>query len=445
MDGELDVAYAKTLDGLHIAYATLGQGPPDLLQVRGAPTHLRVNREEPLVRRYQERLASFSRLILMDERGTGMSDPLPLPQIPTPEEQMDDVRAVLDALDVERTALLGDEDGGPLAMLFAATHPERIDRLVLYGTYAALIADADYPNGFPADLVELAIAGAAEAWGSLSELPVDYAPSADLLFRQRVIKSVGSIASPGQVQALIRRSYTWNVRPFLGAITVPTLVLHRGGDRVVPVAMGRYIADHINGARFVELPGDDHTPVVGDVDSLVGEIEEFVTGLRSSHDTDRVLVTVLFTDIVSSTQRAAELGDLRWRELLDDHDAMVQRQLERFRGRAVKHTGDGFLATFDGPGRAIRCAAAVRDGGRQLGLEIRAGLHTGECQFRGDDLVGLAVHIAARVGSLAGPGDVLVSSAVPPLVVGSGIEFTDRGQHELKGVPGIWNIFATKD
>jgi len=223
------------------------------------------------------------------------------------------------------------------------------------------------------------------------------------------------------------------------------LVLHRGGDRVIPVAMGRYIADHIEGARFMELAGEDHVPIVGDVDGLIGEIEEFVTGVRSSRDADRILVTVLFTDIVSSTQRAAQLGDLRWRELLDDHDAMVQRQLERFRGRAVKHTGDGFMATFDGPARAIRCAAAIRGGGRQLGLEIRAGLHTGECDLRGDDLSGLAVHIAARVGSLAGPGEVLVSSAVPPLVIGSGIEFTEYGEHELKGVPHTWNVLAMKE
>jgi class 3 adenylate cyclase/alpha-beta hydrolase superfamily lysophospholipase len=444
VDGDLDVRYAKTVDGLHIAYATLGDGPPDLLQVRGAPTHLRVNREEPLVRRYHERLASFSRLILMDERGTGMSDPLPLSQIPTPEEQMDDIRAVLDALDVAHAALLGDEDGGPLAMLFAATHPERVDHLVLYGTYAALTADVDYPIGVATDLVELVIAGAADTWGTLTELPEDFAPS-DPSFRRRVVETVSSVASPGQAQALIRRSYLWNVRPFLGAIRVPTLVLHRGGDRVIPIAMGRYIADHIEGARFMELAGEDHVPIVGDVDSLIGEIEEFVTGERSSRDTDRILVTVLFTDIVSSTQRAAQLGDLRWRELLDDHDAMVQRQLERFRGRAVKHTGDGFMATFDGPARAIRCAAAIRGGGRQLGLEIRAGLHTGECDLRGDDLSGLAVHIAARVGSLAGPGEVLVSSAVPPLVIGSGIEFTEHGEHELKGVPDTWNVLAMKD
>jgi len=444
VEDDLDIRYARTKDGLHIAYATTGQGPPDLLQMRGAPTHIRVNREEPLVLRYQERLASFSRLVLMHDRGSGMSDPVPLPQLPTLEEQMDDVIAVLDALEIERAILLGDEEGGPLAMLFAATHPGRVDRLILYGTYASLTADIDYPIGFPVDLLQLVVTGTAEEWGRSVELPADYAPSADESFRRRVTKTMGSIASPGQAEALIRRSVMSDVRAILSAITVPTLVMHRAGDRVVPVSMGRYIAEHIEGARFVELQGDDHVPIVGDVDSLVGEIEEFVTGVRSSHDTDRTLLTVLFTDIVSSTRRAADMGDRRWRELLDDHDAMVGRQLERFRGRGVKSTGDGFLATFDGPARGIRCAAAVRDGARQLGLEIRAGLHTGECEVRGDDIGGMAVHIAARVGAMAGPGDVLVSGAIPPLVVGSAIVFTDFGEHELKGIPGNWKLYAAE-
>ncbi len=445
VDEELQVQYAKTQDGLHIAYAVLGHGPPDLVQIVGTTTHLRLTYEEPLSRRYHERLASFVRLVLLDERGAGMSDPIALSQLPTLEERMDDIRAVLDTLELERVTLNGIGDGGPLALLFAATYPERVDRLICYGTYARMTADIDYPIGIPSEILEELISVIPALWGTGWMVNI-LAPSlANGPFPGRWARFETSSASPGQAQAIVRRTLLSDVRPALAAITVPTLVMHRTGDRKVPIAMGRYLADHIAEARFIELPGEDALPFVGDVDSLIVEVEDFVTGQRSNFDADRLLATVLFTDIVDSTRLASDFGDRSWSGLLDQHDALVQRQLERFRGRAVKSTGDGFMATFDGPVRAMRCACAIRDGALKLGIEIRAGLHTGEVEVRGDDIAGIAVHLASRVEALAQPSEVLVSSAIPPLVAGSGITFIDRGDHTLKGVPDPWKLFAVQD
>ena len=380
MDDDLRVNYTKTQDGLHIAYGVMGQGSPDFVQLVGATTHLRLIHEEPLVRSYHDLLASFVRLIMLDERGAGMSDPLAISQVPTLEERMDDVLAVLDALGVERATVFGAEDSGPLALLLAATYPERVERLICFDTYAAMTLDVDYPIGISIELLEELASATPDIWGTGTVVNLCAPSVADGPLRKRWAHYERSAASPGQAEAITRRMLLSDVRPALPAITAPTLVIHRTGDRMVPVAMGRYLAEHIAGARFVELPGDDHWPYVGDVDSVVAEIEEFVTGQRSSHDNDRLLATVLFTDIVGSTKIASEIGDRRWRELLDQHDALVHRQLDRFRGRAVKNTGDGFLATFDGPVRAMRCACAIRDGARKLGVEIRAGLHTGEIE-----------------------------------------------------------------
>jgi class 3 adenylate cyclase/pimeloyl-ACP methyl ester carboxylesterase len=439
---ELDVRYTKTTDGLHIAYATIGEGPPDLVVVVGAPTHLQLYYDEPVIRHWYQRMASFCRLVQFDDRGAGMSDPVSTSELPTLEERMDDLRAVLDALEIERVTLFGYIDGGALALLFSATHPERVERLILWSPVAAYAAAPDYPIGIAPGILEEIATRSGEMWRNGETLKM-MAPSADGLTRERLQRALANAASPGQVEATVRRMYMSDVRAVLSTISVPTLILHRE-DSLVPIAMVRYVAEHIHGGRFVTLPGIDAYPFVGDVDASTDEVEEFVTGKRASHDVNRVLATVLFTDIVDSTKRASDLGDRRWREVLDDHDAMVLRQLERFQGRAVKNTGDGFMASFDGPARAMRCACSIRDGARRLGLEIRAGLHTGECEIRGDDLGGIAVHVGARVGALAEPGEVLVSSTVKDLVVGSGIEFSDRGEQALKGVPETWRIFAVE-
>jgi class 3 adenylate cyclase len=444
MAGEFRVDYAKTPDGLHIAYAVLGEGPTSLVYLAGPPTHLQLDYEEPLIRRYLDRLAIFARVVLFDERGSGMSDPVALSDLPTLEARMDDLGRVMDAAQVERGNLLGTGAGCPLALLFAATYPERVTSLILYAAYAALAGDNEYRIGFPPTLLDQFAAGVGTTWGTGSMLELS-APSIDTpSFRERWAHYERSASSPGQAEAIFRRNFVSDVRPVLRSITTPTLVLHRNENLMIPIALGRYVADHIEGARFVELEGHDLPPFVGDTDAVVAEIEEFVTGQRSAYDIDRVLATVLFTDIVDSTKTAAVLGDRRWSELLDEHDAIIHRHLDRFRGRAVKSTGDGYLATFDGPVRAMRCACAIRDSARGLGIEIRAGLHTGEIEVRSDDIAGISVHLAARVESKAQPGEVLVSSAIPPLVAGSGLTFIHRGEHTLKGVPGTWTLFAVE-
>jgi len=434
--------YAKSGD-VHIAYQVLGDGPRDLLAVPGAWSHLDLIWEEPSWARYNERLASFARVILFDKRGTGLSDRVS--DIPTLEQRMDDVRAVMDAVGSDHAAIVGVSEGGPMSSLFAATYPKRTNALVLYGTFARMTAAPDYPWRPTTVESESMYEHLAEHWGEAATLPL-FAPSQarDEAFRQwwRRVERMG--VSPGDLVKWARSLSDLDIRHVLPTIRVPTLVLHRSGDAVVSVENGRYLAEHIPGAKFVELPGDDHFPFVGDQDALIDEIEEFLTGVRHRAEPDRVLATVLFVDIVDSTRRAAELGDRRWADLLGHYYVVVRRELAASRGREVNVAGDGVLATFDGPARAIRCALAIRQSVRAVGLEVRAGLHAGECELIGDSIGGIAIHIGSRVASTAQAGDVLVSSTVKDLVAGSGIGFTDRGAHNLKGVPGEWRLFSAQ-
>ncbi len=438
-----ETRYARSGD-YSIAYQVVGEGDLDLVYVPGLASHVEVFWEEPAYSRFLHRLASFSRLILMDRLGTGLSDRLPPNQAATFEQRMDDIRAVMDAVGSDRAALLGWSEGAALCATFAATYPQRSTALVMYGGMPRLVRADDYPWGLPPDFIEEWIANVPFAWGQDEELIRLWAPSvADLAEPRRWFARFGRLAaSPGAASALFTMVRDLDIREVLPAIRVPTLLVHRTDDTLMRVEHSRYMAERIPDAKLVELPGVDHLWWFGDQDAIVDEVEEFLTGARSAPETDRVLATVMFTDIVASTERAAELGDRRWRELLATHEAVVRRELERHRGREVKMMGDGFLATFDGPARAIGCARAIADGVRPLGIEVRAGLHTGECEVMNGDVGGIAVHTGARVSAEAGPGEVLVSSTVKDLVAGSGIEFEDRGTHELKGVPGEWRLYA---
>ncbi len=434
--------YAKSGD-VHIAYQVVGEGPLDLVYIPGFVSHVELAWEEPTWARAFRRLASFSRLIKFDKRGTGLSDPVPLNQLPTLEQRMDDVRAVMDAAGSQRAAFFGISEGGPMALLFAATYPDRAAALVLYGAFARQAWAPDYPGGIPPENFEKLIARVEEQWGA-GLIAKYWAPShpGDEPLRQALARFERMAASPGATVALLRMAFETDCRPILPAVRVPTLVLHRTGDRLIPADLGRYLARHIPGAKYVELPGLDHLFFVGNTDALLDEIQEFLTGVRPGAEPDRVLATVLFTDIVGSSERAAALGDRGWRDLLESYYAMVRRQLERFRGREIDTAGDGMFAAFDGPARAIRCGAAIESGARQLGLEVRAGVHTGECEVIGEKIGGIAVHTGARVAALAKPGEVLVSHTVKDLVAGSGIRFDDRGTHTLKGIPGEWRLCA---
>jgi pimeloyl-ACP methyl ester carboxylesterase len=435
-----ETSYAKSGD-VHIAYQVLGGGPLDLVYVPGWTSHVEYLWESPTTGRALRRLASFSRLILFDKRGTGMSDRVPEAALPTLEQRMDDVRAVMDAVGSERAAVFGASEGGPLSLLFSATYPERTTALILYGSFPVRKASPDYPWGLTPEQRTEFVEAVEREWGKGADSAVRN-PSVDERFAEWFATLCRMSASPGAALTLLRMNFEIDVRAILPAIRVPTLILHRVGDLRVNVGNSRYLAEHIPGAKYVELPGSDHYMWVGDDDPVTDEIEEFLTGARHAAEPDRVLATVLFTDIVGSTERAAVLGDRRWRELLDDHDAAVRRALARFRGREVKTTGDGFLATFDGPARAVRCASAVVEAVRALGLDVRAGVHTGEVELMGDDVGGIAVHIGARVAAEAGAGEVLVSSTVRDLVAGSGLAFEDRGARTLKGVPGEWRLLA---
>jgi pimeloyl-ACP methyl ester carboxylesterase len=431
-------------DGASIAYQVVGDGPIDVVLVLGFATHIELQWELPPMARFLERLSSFSRLILFDKRGTGLSDPVA--EVPTLEQRIDDVRAVMDGAGSERAALIGISEGGPMSVLFAATHPERVTSLVLYGAMARTTEAPDYPWASPADaLRESAAEFIAPYWGTQAEGMVElFAPSlagqpGAAEFTARMERSA---ASPAMVQKIFEMFLDIDVRTVLPTIHVPTLVLHRRGDRVVNRRAGEALAAAIPGARYVELPGIDHTPWAGDADRVLGEMEEFLTGTRTLPEPDRVLATVMITDIVGSTERATELGDARWLELLDAHHAAVRGELARFRGREVKTLGDGFLATFDGPARAVRCGQAIAGEARKLGIEVRVGLHTGEVELMGDDVGGIAVHIAARVGELATGGEVLASSTIRDLVAGSGIQFVDRGSKRLPGIADEWRLVA---
>ncbi len=435
-----ETKYTKSGD-IHIAYQVTGSGPLDLVWVPGFVSHLEYQWEYAASARSLERLGAFSRLIRFDKRGTGLSDRVA--DIPTLEQRMEDVRDVMDAAGSERAALFGISEGGPMSCLFAATYPERTTALVLYGSYARRVWAPDHPFGMTEADYAARMARMEREWGGPMGIDI-WAPSAlrDEAFKQWWANYLRLAASPGAALAVMRMNREIDVRHVLPAVRVPTLVLHRIGDRLTPVEQGRYLAKHIPGARFVELPGDDHLPWFGDVDAILDEIEEFLTGVRHHAEADRVLATVLFTDIVASTERAAAIGDRGWRALLDSYYAAVRRELARFRGREIDTAGDGMFATFDGPARGIRCAGAITGAVRPLGVEVRAGLHTGECEVMGEKVGGIAVHIGARVASQAGPGEVLVSNTVKDLVAGSGIRFEDRGAHTLKGVPGEWRLFA---
>jgi pimeloyl-ACP methyl ester carboxylesterase len=435
-----ETRYAKSGE-LNIAYQVAGDGPFDLVYVPGWISNVELNWEEPALAHVLERLASFSRLILFDKRGTGLSDPVPLDRLPTLEERMDDVRAVLDAVDSSQAAVFGFSEGGLMSILFAATYPERTTALALFGVFAKRQWSPDYPWAPKPDERVREIADLERNWSDRMDLD-DLAPSEDDAFKERLATYYRRSASPGAGAALMRMNTQLDVRDVLPTIQAPTLVLHRTFDRDVNVEEGRLIARQIPGARFVELPGDTHTLWAGNPDEVVDEIEEFLTGARRGPEPDRVLATVLFTDIVGSSEQATKLGDRRWRELLERHHALVRTQLERYDGRELDTAGDGFLATFDGPARAIRCASAVVRGVAGLGLQVRAGVHTGECELFAGKVAGLAVHTGARVAALAGAGEVLVSQTVKDLVAGSGIEFEGRGTHVLKGVPGEWNVYS---
>jgi pimeloyl-ACP methyl ester carboxylesterase len=434
------IKYAKSGD-VNIAYQVVGDGPIDLVFVPGFTSHLDLNWEPPMDHTLR-RLASFSRLILFDKRGTGLSDPVDDP--PTLEVRMDDVRAVMDAVGSDRAALLGFSEGGAMAMLFAATYPDRTRALALWGAMARTTYADDYTFAPP---LEAYFESAAELllpyWGGgvFSEI---YTPS--IAGTPEVEAAAGREerlgASPGALVKIVTMYMEVDVRHIAGAINVPTLIMHARGDRVVNVRHGRWLAEHIPGARYAEFPGIDHSVFATNPDPVIDEIQEFLTGIRPIAEPNRVLATVMFTDIVGSTEKATELGDHKWRQLLEDQQRIVRAELERHRGREVKSTGDGFLATFDGPARAVRCGQSIIEMVRPLGVDVRVGLHSGEVEVMGEDVGGIAVHIASRVGSLAGGGEVLVSETVKGIVAGSGLQFEDRGEHELKGVPDHWRLFA---
>jgi class 3 adenylate cyclase len=435
--------YATAPDGLSIAYQVVGEGPRDLVWVPGWISHLEAAWDEPMLARFFERLASFSRLILFDKRGTGMSDRVPESELPTLETRMSDVLSVCDAVGAARPALLGVSEGAPLCILFAATHPSRTAAIILLGGFAREMAAPGHPWGNTPESLAAFLEEIKRDWGGPVGLD-QRAPSqvGDERFRSNWARYLRLGASPAAVLALCAMNAAIDVRPILDSVRVPTLILHRTGDRAVPVESGRYLAEQIPGAKLVEMPGIDHLPWVGDADRVLGEIEEFLTGVRSVPEQHRMLATVLFTDIVGSTRRASEIGDAAWADLLQAHHEIVREQIRRHGGREVNTAGDGFLATFDGPARAIRCALAIGSEVGRLGLQIRAGVHTGEVEVAEEGVRGLAVHIGARIAALAGDGEVLVSRTVKDLVVGSGLSFSERGRTALKGVPDEWELYA---
>ena len=433
--------YARS-DDLDIAYQVVGDGPVDIVLVMGSFWHLEHQWTDPELVRAIERLASIGRLIMFDKRGTGVSDRLPRGELPTLEQRMDDVRAVMDAVGSERAVVCGESEGGPMSILFATTYPDRCQGLVLYGSFASLARDEEQPWGVAVDDQQKFLDWIDATWGQRLDLELVAPTWADDPTKAEWMATMQRLTGPPRVGIdLMRMVFETDVRHLLPSVRVPTLVLHRRGDRMCPVEGGRLLAERIPGARYVESAGSDHVWWIGG-DEVLDEIETFITGVRPVAHLDRVLTTVLFTDIVGSTTRAAAMGDAAWHRLLQRHDELMSRHVARFRGRVVKSTGDGVLATFDGPARAVSCAVTVGERLRSLGLETRAGLHTGEVELGGDDIRGLAVHIAARIEQLAEPGEVLVSSTVRDLVAGSGLAFEARGEHRLKGVPDPWRLYA---
>ncbi len=438
---EAQTKYAKSGD-VHIAYSIFGEGPYDIILMPGTLSHVELYWELPANQYILQRLTSFARVIVFDKRGQGLSDRV---AEQTLEERIGDVRAVLDAAGSKRATVFAWSEGGPMSLMFAATYPERTAALVLFATFASMKAE---PWAVSQERFDRFLGALDAHWGEGVLVGIN-APS--MVKDKALVQWFGRLeraaASPGSILALETADYESDVRHVLPSIRVPTLILHRKGDSAVPVAVGHYLAQNIAGAKYIELPGEDHLLQALPPDLLdlfLDEFEEFVTGMRHRPDPDRVLATVMFTDIVRSTERAAELGDARWRELLGNYYVVLRKELTAFRGREVNTAGDGLLATFDGPNRAIRCACSVRERLRPLGLQVRSGLHTGECELIGDDVGGIAVHIAARVAASAEPDQVLVSSTVRDLVAGSGLRFDDRGMHALKGVPDEWRLFLVQ-
>lgn len=430
-----ETRYAECGD-VSIAYQVVGDGPFDLVFVPEWFNNIDVWWEEPRIERFLRRLASFSRLIVFDKRGTGVSDPVPLDREPVLESWMDDIGAVMDAAGSERAALWGHAGGGQICLLFAATHPHRVRSLVLSNSYARLSRTEGYDVGFPERPQR-------RQWGTaerLESLAARSGQQVDGAFLRWFARYERLSASPGTAWSIGPAALDLDVRDILGSVVAPTLVLHRSESRI-SLDMGRFLADNVPGARLVELPGTEHFFFLGETPDLIDPAQEFLTGEPAAVASDRVLATVLFTDIVRSTERMAEVGDRAWRELLPVHDSILMRQLDRFRGRRVNTTGDGVMATFDGPGRAVQCAHEIVRAVRGLDLEVRAGLHTGEIELVGDDVTGIAVNIAHRVHDRAGPGEVWVSRTVKDLVAGSAIEFVDRGAHGLKGIQEQWQLY----
>ena len=435
-----EIQYTRSADGTNLAYQVSGAGPLEMVLLGGGPIDLLV--EEPGLVRLLKRMTGFSRTLWFDERGRGASEGDPRDAI-VEEVFASDLVAVLDAVGFERPVLVMGGEGGGLAIHFTVNHPERVSALVLVNSCAYYVCEDDYPWGASPETLDHLEASLKANWGRSA--PVDFlAPSriADERFKAWFTRAQRVDVGPDQVAAIVRAAFERDVREILPSVSCPTLVLHREGDRYINLGAGRYLAEHIPNAKFVVLPGDDHIPFVGDIDALADEIEEFLTGARSGSEGEVVLASVLFTDIVASTEYQARVGPRGWSRLADHHDTMVRAALARYRGREVKTTGDGFLVTFETAGRALRCAAEVVAGAKDIGLDLRAGVHTGEVEVRGDDLGGLAVTIAKRVCDLAAPGEVLVTRTVTDHVVGSGIECSDRGEYELKGVPGAWRLFA---
>ena len=429
--------YAKSGD-VRIAYQVVGEGPFDLVFVPGFISNLDVAWEEPYRARVWTRLAAFARLIMFDKRGTGLSDRTV--GVPTLEERMDDVRAVMDAVGSQQAALFGISEGGAMSVLFAATYPERTRALVLYGTYGHFSSWV-----VPPDKIDAALDRMEKNWGTGDSIHL-FAPSvaSDETYKLSWARFERLGASPSAVVALMRMNSEIDIRPILPSIRVPTFIVHRQGDVRVNIEAGRFMARQIPNAKYLELPGSDHALWTGETERILDAVEEFLTGSRSEIESDRVLATVLFTDIVNSTKRAETIGDRAWHDVLDRHNALVRREISRHRGHEVRTMGDGFLATFDGPARSIRCALAINEGVEALGLQVRAGLHTGEVEMADDDLSGIAVHIAARVATMAKPGQVLVSNTVRDLVAGSNIRFHDEGSHSLKGLTESVRLFAAE-
>ncbi len=434
--------YAKSGD-VNIAYQVLGSGPVDLVFVMGWVSNIDEFWTEPSWARFLERLASFSRLIVFDKRGTGLSDRVDDAHLPTLEQRMDDVRAVMDAVGSRKAALLGISEGASMCALFAATYPERTAAFLSFGGFPRMLAAPDWPWGRSEENMQAFYRQIEAGWGSHPVGIETRIPSkvGDEAFRQWWTRYLVRAATPRAAALLTRMNGQIDIRHVMPSIRVPSLIMHRAGDRTVALEAARFMAERIPDARLIAYPGDDHLPWTSECEQVVGDIEEFLTGTRHAAEVDRVLATVMFADIVKSTERAAEIGDRKWRELLQDFYGVVRKNLGRYRGREVDTAGDGLLATFDGPARAVRCAQAINDDMPSLGLAVRAGVHTGEVEIIGEKVGGIAVHIGARVAAEAAPGEVIVSSTVKDLVAGSGIRFEDRGRRALKGVPGDWHLF----